>query len=174
MKKISLLAVFLLLTAYSLAFAILGNSSFAQDNLANKTPQINLKISNQNKNAIKGDGLLIWAHFSNLRNETVKLLDRFDPEGIFFSMTITKEDGNIISPLRGGKMDFGPGNDFKYIEIPRGKTYARAFNISSILKKQGILLAPAKYKIKISYHNQYGSNCIKGWFDSNEIPFVIN
>ncbi|RQO64383.1 hypothetical protein DBR40_25495 [Pedobacter sp. KBW01] len=157
-----------------LAFTVLSFSSFAQNSLTNKTSQISLTIDSENKNAVKSDGLLIKVHFNNLRNETVKLLDLFDPEGIFFSITITKEDGNIISPSGAGKMDFGKANKFKYIEISQSSSYTKVLNISATLKKQGISLAPGKYKIKISYHNQYGSDCIKGWFNSNEIPFVIN
>jgi len=164
MKKIILLIV---LTLFS-------KISFAQDNLKQKiNPAINFRIERMEKGEIKANHLSFKVHFKNLKYEPVKLLDLFDPLPIFFEILITKNDGDNIFLPGAGKLDFGPGNTFKYIELTQGKSYIKTLNVSQFLKENNKILSPGKYKIKISYHNQYGSNCIKGWFEGNEIPITV-
>lgn len=157
-----------------LALAVFSKISFAQDNLKQKNnPVINFKIDAMEKGEVNANNLSFKIYFKNLKSQPVKILDLFDPLPIFFEILITTNDGDNIFLPGAGKLDFGPGIKFKYIEIPQGKSHVRILNISPFLKEYNKTLSPGKYKIKISYHNQYGSDCIKGWFVGNEVPITI-
>ena len=123
-------------------------------------------LSHGNKN-----DLLIKVEFKNMTCDTLKLLDQFDPIGIFFSVTIIPENGQMIQVLRGGKADFPYNMLSKRIPIAPKKSYLKILDLNKILTNENITLAPGKYMLSMAYHNQYGDNCIQGWFESNKIGF---
>ena len=117
--------------------------------------------------------IIIDMKFKNLSDKTLKLLNMFEPAGVFLTINITAEDGRIIQVLRASKADFPLSQSFEYIDILKGRTYEKQLNLSSILKDNHIRLSAGKYKLAIAYHNQYGKPSIKGWFNSNLLDLIV-
>jgi hypothetical protein len=108
--------------------------------------------------------------FTNTSAETVRLLDCVEPPQVFFSVGIVRSDGTPVLASGGGKIDFGPGEP-GYVELAPGE--AHAIDLDAARMTAGPL-APGRYAISATYHNQYGSDCFQGTLDSNEIDVEVS
>jgi hypothetical protein len=152
-------------------FLLSGSCSLWSQPLAKP---INMQFSiNQDKAVLeKKEHLLLKMEFKNTTKETLRLLKIFEPIPVFFSIEISNQNGEYFNPPGAGKASFTTGA-FEYINIPPNKTFIKELDVHQVLSEYNIMLETGKYKLKASYHNQYGENCIKGWFTSKEIEFVI-
>lgn len=118
------------------------------------------------------DEVSVQALFRNDCTDTIRLLNQFDPAPVFFSIQISKEDGSVI-PLPGaGKIAFD-NSTLTYIKIPPGEVFVRELDLSELLKQHEQKFEKGKYSVKIDYHNQYGENCVQGWYNSNQIEIKV-
>jgi len=118
-------------------------------------------------------GIIIDLKFKNLSDKTLKLLNMFEPAGVFLTINITTQNDRIIQVLRASKADFPFSQSFEYIDIPKGRTYEKRINLGEILKDNSVHLPPGQYKLAMTYHNQYGKSSIKGWFKSNLLDLQV-
>jgi hypothetical protein len=181
MKK---LCLSILLLAYSIIVSAQLKSAHDSINFSHKRDSairafrqdsIKMKFAIRSK-SLKSDtkNLILEMEFKNMSDHDIRLLDLFNDMKINFFLTITDEKGKATSPFGGAFADFGPKTILQYINIPKGKSLFRTININNILLQTGNPELPkGVYRIKMSYINNYGKDCIKGRFDANEIKVII-
>jgi len=142
--------------------------AFRQDSIKIKFNVRSRSDKSNNKN------LILEMEFKNISDHDIRLLDLFNDMRINFFLTITDDNGKATRPFGGAFADFGPKTILQYINIPQGTTLFRTININDILLKTGNPeLSKGVYRIKMSYINNYGKDCIKGRFDAKEIKIII-
>lgn len=159
MKLILLLSIFMLISS------------------ATKLPKGNegifISITPQNE-ICKADAVIVELKFTNNTKDKVRLLDKFENPLIFITATLkNKKTGTFFYALRGGKAAFHSSEVFNYINISPRKNYKKELNLSSMSKTQGFTFTPGTYTLKMSYMNQYGEDCLRGRYYSNEIDITI-
>jgi hypothetical protein len=95
--------------------------------------------------------------FHNVGAGPVRLLAQTEPAPVFFSFDIVDETGTPVPTRRGGKIDFGPG-PLPYVEVPPGGDWCVDVDLAEVAGR----LAPARYRVAVTYHNQYGDGCLTG------------
>lgn len=133
---------------------------------------IHFQISTKKGSDYTPDSVPVVLEFVNAGNTNVKLLDVFKPLPVFLSIEINKADGTGIDLPGGGKVSFSSGK-LAYVEIPKKSSYYKEINLGEAVKKYGHQFSKGTYTIRMIYHNQYGENCIKGWFESKPIEIKI-
>lgn len=123
--------------------------------------------------AININSFKISMQFKNKGTTQKRILNIFDPIPIFFSIDIVNSKGIPIELPGAGKIDFGKSQTYQYLIVNPGDAYILSLDLSPFLKANNVVLEKGKYRLKITYHNQYGENCIKGNLSSNEIEFSI-
>jgi hypothetical protein len=120
------------------------------------------------------DKIVIDLSFKNITDSTVRILNLFEPIRMFLSANLITEKGEYIDLIGGGgKIDFGPEIVFTYGSIRSGGVFVKKMKLYEMLEGRNLTLPAGKYKLSMAYHNQYGKNCITGWFDSNTIDVVV-
>ncbi len=112
--------------------------------------------------------------FENVGREDVRIVRSFYGHvfPVFFSFEITREDGTPIPGVRGGgKADF-PAGAMKYLELRQHEGFYFRVDLSTLLTAPEEF-KPGIYDVKVTYHNQYGSNCVKGQLVSESITLDI-
>jgi hypothetical protein len=139
--------------------------------LSNSSKMI-FKIAIPNAKISESDKIVINLQFENVTNEDIKLVDLFDSLKTNFSLEITSENKTIsaLGPVLASYPSF---YNFKYITVPPKQIYERAINLSDVLRKEEIQLKPGVYKVKMTYSNNNGKNCIVGSFNSNTTQFAL-
>lgn len=167
MKKQMFLIVFSLFY-FSCSTSIRGNINTKSNNTGDMIFSISKVVNNAKTNET-----FIELEFKNINSDKIRLLGVFEPFQIFFTVKVIQEDGNEITLPGAGKVSLSEQELSSYIIISKGKSYKKVINLDEVLKEYSIFLKTGFYKLKISYHNQYGTDCIKGRYDSNEIQFNI-
>ncbi len=111
--------------------------------------------------------------FHNTGPRAVRLLDTFERQEalVFFQMKLHRSDGTIVLTRGGGKIDFGPGK-IRYQAIEPGASFSPVIDLAAFVGdvKQ---IPPGHYTLKVTYTNQYGSDCFKGTIVSERAEIVI-
>jgi hypothetical protein len=139
--------------------------------LANSSKMI-FKILKPEEAPVKNDHVSIKLQFQNISNEPIKIVDLFDQLNINFSLEITFAH-KTTAYLGPGLASFPSFYTFKYFSVSPRKYYETSINVSSILKKEDVILAPGIYEFKMRYINNIGKDCIIGSFESNTIQITV-
>lgn len=148
------------------------NSCLSQNSTTSDSSKMTFSVKVNEEKKLSSNDITLTLEFKNVSSSSIKILDVFVPMPVFFSIKIVKNDGSVITPPGGGKIAFSK-DSLPLIEILSNRSYIKQFNLGGVLKSYGIVLPEGMYKLNMSYHNQYGKDCIKGWFNSNEISFKV-
>lgn len=121
---------------------------------------------------VSANDITVNIKFTNKSGTDVRLLKVFEPVPIFFSIQLTDSARKTVDVPGAGKISI-PENLLEYVSVPAGASYIKSLRISDFLQEYNKVLPYGKYRCKIIYHNQYGNNCVKGWFESNVISFEV-
>jgi hypothetical protein len=110
--------------------------------------------------------------FENVSPKPIRILREFEPSFVFFSFLVTKADGTPVNQVTGGKVTFA--RDLNYVTLEPGELFGMSFPLTDILDKLDTpdKLEDGEYVLKVTYHNQYGSDCFRGWIESNAVKLV--
>ena len=149
---------------------VLNDSLHARETFQNDSV-VNIYVSSD-KSTHRSNEVSIDIVFENLTDENIRILDCFDPLPVFFSFNIKKEDGTYLDLPGAGKIAFSQG-DLKYINVEPNESHTLHLDISNFIESYGTKFSKGKYEIQVHYHNQYGDDCIKGWFEIEPTEFNI-
>lgn len=113
--------------------------------------------------------------FKNPRKEKIRILNLFDLQEfpVFVSLYLMREKSEPIDLPGGGKISFGVNQVLTYIDIFKGDEYHKVVNLNDLMNHYGQQLKAGRYLIKADYHNQYGENCVKGYFSGPEVKLKL-
>ena len=132
--------------------------------------EIGFRIELLEEQALTIKDVRLRLFIENISKKDVTLLNQFRPLDFFFYVELTKEDGTPVPGLlHGGKIEI---RTFLYLTLKPNEFFGLNICLNEMCEKD-IPLKDGKYKLNVSYHNQYGENCIKGWFESNTVSFTI-
>jgi hypothetical protein len=96
------------------------------------------------------------ATFANRGDGRERLLAVFEPTPVFFTVSITLDDGTPVRDWGGGKVALNepPAS----IELAPGQAHEVRLELPEPLST----LPPGRYEIAVEYHNQYGEGCFTG------------
>jgi len=132
-----------------------------------------------NGSKLTNSNLVIFIEIKNNTSKTIRLLEIVDPEYCssadeFISLSVSDGGKNVVHKPGIGKMDPGPGTKYAYTRILKGKSYKCVINMKEFLRNKNTALAPGLYRVTGFYANQYGDNCVKGFYRANDLLFRID
>lgn len=111
----------------------------------------------------------IDATFANAGSTQLRLFPHFEPEAVFFSARLEASDGTPLVLGTGAKAEFP---DAEPIDLAPGAAHSVRVALPALAP--GVSAPAGSYSLALSYHNQYGNDCFRGWIDSvNSVPVQI-
>lgn len=111
------------------------------------------------------------AMFINTGDDVVNILHRFEPIPVFFGIKIVRQDGTPIPTSRGGKIDLPETETDTHPLLP-GESHTVRLDVRTVIP-DSVVLEPGEYRVMITYHNQYGSDCFTGRVRSSPISLRL-
>jgi len=109
--------------------------------------------------------------FENVSNGKLKILRRFRPVPVFFSIHMARTDGTPINIPGAGKISFQK-DSIEYLELNTKEIFGFQINIADLVTSSNGI-TEGDYELSITYHNQYGDGCFRGKINSNSINVKI-
>ncbi len=147
------------------------------------SPPLKLTLSTMPDTKYTVGNIPLKLTFQNTSEGQIRILDCFnDPQAlrIFFWFDVRRDNGEVVYIPGGGKISISKG-DFKYITLEKDGKFELLINLNDIMlpsteKKAGVPnteLRVGTYSIFVTYHNQYGDDCFKGFINGNTIKVNI-
>lgn len=105
--------------------------------------------------------------FVNAGGERLRLLKTFEPISAFFVFDLVSETGKRVVTT---KEDILPQPRPQYLDLSEGEKFSLQADLTKLLPPD---FGRGKYKVSVTYENQYGENCFKGRVNSMPIDLVV-
>ena len=142
------------------------NDGFAQGDLPIKL-SANMESAQVETNKIE----VMRVSFVNVSSNDVRILRTFDKrynQRIWFSMEVVDQSGTPMTTVAtGGKVSIRGNMD--YITLKPFESFGFLFDYNEFVAK----LTPGRYTAKITYSNQYGSDCFHGSVSTDHIEVNV-
>lgn len=135
-------------------------------------PALRLSIAPADSASFSWNQIPLRIIFENVSSQPVRLLRRFKPIPVFFSISMVAQDGTPVSIPAAGKIDFTEGT-IKYLQLEPHEIFGFQFDLTEIIPS-GQEIKAGMYTIKATYHNQYGEDCFHTRLDSRPIMITIS
>jgi hypothetical protein len=106
--------------------------------------------------------------FRNVSGQPVRMLAETRPLPVFFSFDIVDSAGTPVPVAGAGKIDFGPSGP-RFVDIAPDRTREVDLDLGSLAGDW----APGRYRIVVTYHNQYGEGAFQGRLTSNPVDLIV-
>jgi hypothetical protein len=104
------------------------------------------------------DAFPVTARFENTSSATVRMLELFEPLPVFFTPSLSRADGGEIDVAGAGKVDPFDGS-LAYNDLAPGESLSVGVDLAPWIRAP---VTPGLYRLSLTYHNAYGSNCFRG------------
>ena len=112
---------------------------------------------------------VIRVSFVNVSSNDVRLLRTFSKQynqRVWFSMEVVGEDGTPALPVAaGGKVSIRGA--MEYIVLHPNESFGFVLDYRGLVPS----LSPGRYRVKVTYSNQYGRDCFRGKVSTE--PFEV-
>lgn len=117
------------------------------------------------------DSIPLQIIFENVGAQRLRLLRKFEPTPVFFSIRMVREDGTPIGIPGAGKIDFQEGT-VEYLTLNAGELFGFLVDVARVAYRREDI-TPGEYRVSVTYHNQYGEDCFQGVLSSNTTQVTV-